>query len=158
MALYILINMLYILVKCIECTDKMYNNSNRMYNGGPPKKPYGIKLVKRISDFDFGPLLRLFAGGICVFGDRKPVPAELQIGQIFSVWCLMMMCSFFFRPGFGPGRSSYGRKYAKKTSKKGDRARHWAPNSTTFGTRSDRSGIRWSVAFACGATCPAGSF
>ena len=50
--------------------------------------------LTRISDFALEHILRAFASGICVFGVRKGVLADLQIGQIFSV-CLSV-CTFFF--------------------------------------------------------------
>ena len=133
-------------------------NLRRVPTTVEPKVPIK-RHVKRIRSLVFGLVLKAFANGICVFGVRNRVPADLQIGQIFSV-CL---CSFFCRTTFGPGRWLLARDSAKKSLKKRLLERGEAPNSTTFGTPPpslQRLLGRWHAfsSCACGATCPAGSF
>ena len=58
-----------------------------------PKVPIK-RHVKRIRSLVFGLVLKAFASGICVFGVRNRVPADLQIGQIFSDVCLCVRIFF----------------------------------------------------------------
>ena len=64
--------------------------------------------VKRISDLVADPVLRAFAGGICVFGGRPPDRPEI---------CLSVR-DFFLQASFGAARWLLTRKYAKKSLKK----------------------------------------
>ena len=99
-----------------------------------PKVPIK-RHVKRIRSLVFGLVLKAFASGICVFGVRNRVPADLQIGQIFSV-CLFVCVHFFAGPLLDHVDGSLVRRYAKKSLKKRLLERGEAPNSTTFGVPS----------------------
>ena len=87
--------------------------------------------VKRISDLVADPVLRAFAGGICVFSGRKAVPPASRSGRNLSVCCPKKM-----QTCFGPARWLLTRKYAKTPLKKRLLERGEAPNSTTFGVPS----------------------
>ena len=89
--------------------------------------------VKRIRSLVFGLVLKAFASGICVFGVRNRVPADLQIGQIFSD---DVCVHFFAGPLLDQVDGSTVRGYAKKSLKKRLLERGEAPNSTTFGVPS----------------------
>ena len=72
--------------------------------------------VKRISDLVADPVLRAFAGGICVFGGRKGVPPASRSARNLCV-CLSDAKSFL-QASFGAARWLLTRKYAKKSLKK----------------------------------------
>ena len=132
--------------------------------------------VKRISDLVADPVLRAFAGGICVFGGRKGVPPASRSARNLSVCpSVRVMSQSFLQASFGAARWLLTRKYAKKSLKKRLLEWVWAPNSTTFGVPHMMSLFRISVnlrssltplavncvglvCLAGGATCPAGSF
>ena len=140
-----------------------------------PKVPIK-RHVKRIRSLVFGLVLKAFASGICVFGVRNRVPADLQIGQIFSDVCLSVcLCSFFCRTTFGPGRWLLTRKYAKNHSKRGFLSEFGRQTRPLLGFPHMMSLLRifvnllssltplavncvGLVCLAGGATCPAGSF
>ena len=92
--------------------------------------------VKRISDLVAGPVLRAFAGGICVFGGRKGVPPASRSGRNLSVCCCLLSVQKKMQSTFGAARCQIARKYAKKSLTKRLLERGEAPNSTTFGVPS----------------------
>ena len=62
---------------------RRWRNLRRVPTTVEPQVPIK-RHVKRIRSLVFGLVLKAFASGICVFGVRNRVPADLQIGQIFS--------------------------------------------------------------------------
>ena len=75
--------------------------------------------VKRISDLVADPVLRAFAGGICVFGGRKGVPPASRSARNLSVrLSVCLMSQSFLQASFGAARWLLTRKYAKKSLKK----------------------------------------
>ena len=75
--------------------------------------------VKRISDLVADPVLRAFAGGICVFGGRKGVPPGSRSARNLSVCLSVCPSQSFLQASFGAARWLLTRKYAKNHSKRG---------------------------------------
>ena len=124
--------------------------------------------VKRISDLVTVPVLRAFAGGICVFGGRKGVPPASRSARNLCV-CLSVrvMSQSFLQASFGAARWLLTRKYAKNHSKRGFLSEFGRQTRPLLGFPEDcqRSLLTLlsvnyvgQVCLAGGATCPAGSF
>ena len=128
--------------------------------------------VKRISDLVTVPVLRAFAGGICVFGGRKGVPPASRSGRNLFV-CPSVI--FFLQASFGAARWLLTRKYAKNHSKRGFLSEFGRQTRPLLGFPHMMSLLRifvnllssltplavncvGLVCLAGGATCPAGSF
>ena len=87
--------------------------------------------VKRISDLVADPVLRAFAGGICVFGGRKWVPPASRSGRNLSVCCPKKKADLFWTSSMAPYPQVREKSLKKRLLERGE-----APNSTTFGVPS----------------------